>query len=60
MTGLRRYGAIVALNGLMALAVHAAAPAQPENTDRQEYEYVGQHRLEVEFRESGDSLRTLG
>lgn len=47
MTGLRRYGAIVALNGLMALAVHAAAPAQPENTDRQEYEYVGQHRLEA-------------
>lgn len=47
MTGLRQFGAIIAINALLAFAVHAAAPAQPDNTDRQEYEYVGAHGLDA-------------
>ncbi len=47
MNSLRQYGAVIALNALLALAVHAAAPAQPDNSDRQEYDYVGVHGLDA-------------
>ena len=43
MTGLRLWTGAFAFNAILAFALQAAAPAQPANTDRQEYEYNGQH-----------------
>lgn len=46
MKGAKLWVAVAALNAVLALGVHAAAPAAPERSDRQEYEYAGRHGLE--------------
>lgn len=46
MRGPRLWGAVVALNAVLALGIQAAAPPQPARSDRQEYEYAGKHGLE--------------
>jgi hypothetical protein len=43
----RRALLLVALNAGLASLVHSSAPAAPRNSDRQEYEHVGQHGLEA-------------
>lgn len=43
MTGFRLWAGSLAFNAILAFALQAAAPTQPANTDRQEYEYNGQH-----------------
>ena len=47
MHRVRTWTAILVLNGLLAGLTQLMAPAQPVRSDRQEYEFVGQHALEA-------------
>jgi hypothetical protein len=44
---MRGASVLVALNASLAVLVHNAAPGAPRNSDRQAYEYVGQHGFEA-------------
>jgi hypothetical protein len=56
---LRNVSGLVVLNASLALLVHHSAPGAPRNTDRQEYEYVGQHGFEPDCRWSIYCYRVL-
>lgn len=47
MIGRQRWALAFVLNLALAAAVQTASPGQPRLSDRQEYEYVGEHGLEA-------------